>query len=531
MNLGDRVTCGVLTPTNVGLADRKVNSVITTTLEADTVKLGGTDLQSTLTTLAGNSETADWNGITNKPSNLVDWTTDQGDTNIDANNYVNTTYAVASNGTPGLTHFDFSSARKDKLAGIAEGAQVNVQTDWNATSGTAQILNKPTWIPAANPNYLTNASLNNPTVQSLTSTGALGWDAPIHVSTSFEYFTVAQIKGEFETSGNGGKLTFHTKANNGVLGERLKLTDAGAELVGSLTTTGSITGNVTGDVTGTVSSLANHDTDDISEGSSNLYYTNDRVKNFVNTHANFGPLSISTLTTSSQITSQAGVVNAFTHLGNFTIGNVRNQTNNEQGICHRNWIGWNRFALMQNNSGNTNINGWSNVSLRVQWGSRLYVDQYNVWVQRTMLPDNNAGRDLGSSSRRWRNIYAWNSVIQTSDDRHKINERPIDNALGLLQQLNLYEYEKVKTMNGTDVTETERGVLAQDVLNTELAYAVSGGGTEEVTHRDDDENVTKETVDVAYSVRYNDIFVTALQAIKDLSTQVDDLQSRLTALE
>ena len=39
---------------------------------------------------------------------------------------------------------------------------------------------------------------------------------------------------------------------------------------------GNLTGNVTGDVTGTVSSISNHDTDSLSEGSSNLYYTGAR---------------------------------------------------------------------------------------------------------------------------------------------------------------------------------------------------------------------------------------------------------------
>lgn len=41
-----------------------------------------------------------------------------------------------------------SSADKTKLNGIATGAEVNVNADWNALSGDAQILNKPT-IPAA----------------------------------------------------------------------------------------------------------------------------------------------------------------------------------------------------------------------------------------------------------------------------------------------------------------------------------------------------------------------------------------------
>lgn len=41
---------------------------------------------------------------------------------------------------------------------------------------------------------------------------------------------------------------------------------------------GTVEANLTGDVTGTVSSLSNHDTDDVAEGSSNLYYTDARAQ-------------------------------------------------------------------------------------------------------------------------------------------------------------------------------------------------------------------------------------------------------------
>jgi len=47
-----------------------------------------------------------------------------------------------------------------------------------------------------------------------------------------------------------------------------------ANLEGNVT--GNVTGDVTGNVTGTVSSISNHDTDDLSEGASNLYYTTAR---------------------------------------------------------------------------------------------------------------------------------------------------------------------------------------------------------------------------------------------------------------
>jgi len=39
---------------------------------------------------------------------------------------------------------NFTNTLKTKLDGIASGAEVNVNADWNATNGDAQILNKPT---------------------------------------------------------------------------------------------------------------------------------------------------------------------------------------------------------------------------------------------------------------------------------------------------------------------------------------------------------------------------------------------------
>lgn len=56
----------------------------------------------------------------------------------------------------GLSTEDYSTSEKAKLAGIANGAEVNVNPDWNAISGDAQILNKPT-IPTLT-SQLTNDS-------------------------------------------------------------------------------------------------------------------------------------------------------------------------------------------------------------------------------------------------------------------------------------------------------------------------------------------------------------------------------------
>ena len=59
-------------------------------------------------------------------------------------------------GSDGEVNIDnpFTDADETKLDGIATGAEVNVNPDWNASSGDAQILNKPT-IPSATPDATT----------------------------------------------------------------------------------------------------------------------------------------------------------------------------------------------------------------------------------------------------------------------------------------------------------------------------------------------------------------------------------------
>jgi Cu/Ag efflux protein CusF len=55
----------------------------------------------------------------------------------------------------------YPTADATKLGGIETGAQVNVQADWNATEGDAQILNKPTTITTAQAQAITANSAKN----------------------------------------------------------------------------------------------------------------------------------------------------------------------------------------------------------------------------------------------------------------------------------------------------------------------------------------------------------------------------------
>ena len=89
------------------------------------------------------------------------------------------------------------------------------------------------------------------------------------------YFTNARVDAEIDSYVSGGT---GVSVSNGTI-----------SIGQDVGTNANVTFNtVTADVTGTVSSLSNHNTDDLSEGSSNLYYTDQRVADKIDTYVTGG---------------------------------------------------------------------------------------------------------------------------------------------------------------------------------------------------------------------------------------------------
>jgi hypothetical protein len=101
--------------------------------------------------------------------------------------------------------------------------------------------------------------------------------------TTVNSTTVETADAIFRVNSNGADTDAGFEANaNGVIKQILYTSvgdewDFGNENVKATSFEGALTGNVTGNVTGVVSSIANHDTDALSEGSTNLYYTEARA--------------------------------------------------------------------------------------------------------------------------------------------------------------------------------------------------------------------------------------------------------------
>jgi len=101
----------------------------------------------------------------------------------------------------GLSTEDYTTAEKSKLAGIEAGAEVNVNADWNATSGDAQILNKPT-IPSI--------SGLVPETRTLTINGTT---QDLSANRTFTIATGLTVGSTAITSGTVGRVLFEGTGN------------------------------------------------------------------------------------------------------------------------------------------------------------------------------------------------------------------------------------------------------------------------------------------------------------------------------
>ena len=77
-------------------------------------------------------------------------------------------------------------------------------------------------------------------------------------------------------AGANATLTYLSATDDFTFNKDVRATEFIGPLTGNVS--GNVTGNLTGNVTGTVSTLSNHDTDDLDEGLTNLYFTTARAR-------------------------------------------------------------------------------------------------------------------------------------------------------------------------------------------------------------------------------------------------------------
>jgi hypothetical protein len=202
----------------------------------------------------------------NKKTNL----TDNSDTFYPSQKAVKTAVdlkvdAVAGKG---LSENDFTNTLKTKLDGIQAGAEVNVNADWNATSGDAQILNKPT-IPDTS-DFVEKSDFTSHSILAKQS----GASDPVAVSIGNN-----EILGR--KSGGGSNIEGLS------VSEVKSLLNYTASDVGAVATNSAITGatktKISYDAKGLVTSGADATTADIADSSNKRYVTDAQLTVIGNT--------------------------------------------------------------------------------------------------------------------------------------------------------------------------------------------------------------------------------------------------------
>lgn len=189
---------------------KPVNGIPKTDLEsAVQTSLGKADTAIQSSDLATVATSGSYNDLTNKPTiptKVSDLTNDSGFVTTDTTytlqqgvgSEVNTLYLVDNNGGMSIVEVQdttysaattttdglMSSTDKSKLDGIAQGAEVNVQSDWNQSNSASDdyIKNKPT-IPTVNNATLT-IKKNNTSVGTFTANSSTDTTVDITVPTA-----------------------------------------------------------------------------------------------------------------------------------------------------------------------------------------------------------------------------------------------------------------------------------------------------------------------------------------------------------
>ncbi len=174
------------------------------------------------------------------------------------------------------------------------------------------------------------------------------------------------------------------------------------------------------------------------------------------------------------------------------------------------------------------------------WVIQAQRDTETEFHATNIVSDADDAYNVGTSSKRWDNIYATNGTIQTSDRNEKNTIVDSDLGLSFVNKLKPVSYK----FNGK--TRTHYGLIAQDVettlsdiskTTTDFAGFIKSD-TPEIKWRDKETLPEGKSVgDVRYAagtkygLRYTEFIGPLVKAVQELSTEVETLKTKVAALE
>lgn len=139
----------------------------------------------------------------------------------------------------------------------------------------------------------------------------------------------------------------------------------------------------------------------------------------------------------------------------------------------------------------------------------------SIISSRDILPDADDSYALGSSSKRWSEIYSATNLITTSDIRTKEDIEDCELGMEFISKLRPVSFHKKGTENDADATR-HYGLIAQQVQGIlELFAAKNFGGWI---------GACEKSPDMLQGLRYEQFIPPLIKAVQELSAKVDQLQ-------
>jgi len=147
------------------------------------------------------------------------------------------------------------------------------------------------------------------------------------------------------------------------------------------------------------------------------------------------------------------------------------------------------------------------------------IEKLRITSSGQTLPGADNTYDLGSSAKRWDDVYATNGTIQTSDRNYKENILESDLGLDFINKLS------PKSFKFKGKTRTHYGLIAQDI---ETVITDLGKTTTEFAPLI---KTTLEDETINYGLRYTEFISPIIKAIQELKAENDSLKARIATLE
>jgi hypothetical protein len=401
--------------------------------------------------------------------------------------------------TTSQTFQNWFNKTNDLVDALADNV-VTASPGGDTTTGSATLTGT---ITAAN--VVGSTKVSTDTIQAVTSNASVNFVSPLQVTGAAQTTSTFLFAAGPQTRYSTGTLSWDVgleDANPGAFiidtgtgDPKFKLSTAGTLTVPDATVTGTLT-------VGTLSIGSGGgglSTDDISEGSTNLYFTDARARGVFS-----GGDGINIATDGTISFDGEGELNTYKGNEFITTGSVsgdekafitgKRLINVPFGVLNSNWSGTDYEVLTWGPSGiNVNGYGYFNDDVQVRDGD---VEVYSGSTKVAQIDQSGNGIFVGDVT----------TNGSFSDERLKENIVPLEKGLDTLEQIKTY------TFNYKDgPQDTHPGVIAQELeqLVPEVVYDIE---MEDDTYK---------------AVRYQQLVPILIKAIQDLSEKVNVLENKL----